>query len=245
MHRTGVHGRDQHAGHGEVDAVELLAGDLVDGVEPLQRLAGDRPVLRILELHFLRRLELGRRRGDGAIGGLLARAVGDDAVGGGAFARRHLPVGRGRCDQHLAGHGAALADILVAFTDAAAAAGREILPDAVALQVLARGRILPGDFGPVAIQLFGDELGEAGQRALSHLRARDADHHLVVGMDHHPGVDLLNLRGMGRHEGNGKAQREAASDGSAAHQEAPSVEGRAAQRQAAERALDRHDASSP
>ena len=34
-HRAGAHGGDQHAGHGEVDAVELLAGDLVERVEPL------------------------------------------------------------------------------------------------------------------------------------------------------------------------------------------------------------------
>ena len=48
-------------------------------------------------------------------------------------------------------------------------------------------------FDPVALELLGDELGEAGQRALAHLGAGDADHHLVVGMDHHPGVELLHL----------------------------------------------------
>jgi hypothetical protein len=239
-HGAGADGRDQHSRHGEIDAKDLLAGDLVERVEALQRLAGDLPVLGILQLHVLGRFELGRRGGDRAIAELLARLVGDDAVGRAAFGRRHLPLGRCRGDQHLARHGAALADILVALADAAAAAGREVLPHAVALQVLTRSRIFPGDLVPVAFQLLGDELGETGERALAHLGAGDADHHLVVGVDHHPGVDLLHLGGVRRLERNRKTEREAAGNGGAAHEETPSVEGRAA-----ERGLDRHDASSP
>ncbi len=47
VHRAGLHGRVQHVGKDNVGTVELLAGDLVDRVEALQRLAGDRPVLGI------------------------------------------------------------------------------------------------------------------------------------------------------------------------------------------------------
>ena len=44
------------------------------------------------------------------------------------------------------------------LADAAAAAGREIAPDALARRVLAGGRKFGRDPGPVAFQLLGDEL---------------------------------------------------------------------------------------
>ena len=243
-HRAGPHRGDQHAGHREVDAVDLLAGDLVERVEPLQRLAGDRPVLRILELHFLGRLELGRRGRDRAIAELVARGlVGDDAVGRIALGRRHLPLGCRRRDQHLARHGAAFADILVALADAAAATGREVLPDAVAPEVFARRRVFGGDLAPVAVQFLGHELGEARQGALAHFRAGDADDHLVVGLDHDPGVEFLGLGGLCRTvaEGNAEAQGEAAGNGGGAGDKAPATERRTTKRGL----MDRHDASSP
>jgi len=43
-----------------------------------------------------------------------------------------------------------------------------------------------------------DELREAGERALSHLGARDADDHRVVGLHHDPGIDLRRPRGLRR-----------------------------------------------
>ena len=65
----------QHAGQLDVDRVDLAAVELVGGVEPLQRLAGDLPVLRILELDALRigRRQLGRGGGDLAVAGRAAR----------------------------------------------------------------------------------------------------------------------------------------------------------------------------
>src|SRR3712207_8651571 len=52
----------------QVDAVDLLARELVRRIEPLERLASDRPVLRRLERHVLRRLERGCHGGHAAIG---------------------------------------------------------------------------------------------------------------------------------------------------------------------------------
>src|SRR5262249_15561763 len=49
---------------------------------------------------------------------------------------------------------------------------------------------LGDDLRPVAFELFGDELGEAGESALTHFRPRDADHHGVVGTDHDPDIDF-------------------------------------------------------
>ena len=50
-----------------------------------------------------------------------------------------------------------------------------IAPHALARDVLPGRRILGRDLRPVALELLGDELGEAGERALAHLGARDAD----------------------------------------------------------------------
>ena len=152
----------------------------------------------------------------------------DDAVGGGAFRDRHLPfIGRG-LDQHHACGGAALADIVLGGADAAAAAGREIAPGALARHALAGRGKFGHDLGPVAFQFLGDELGEAGERALAHLRARDADHHGVVGPDHDPGVDFGRAVGGADDRGSAKgkieAEREPGADRGGADDEGTAVE---------------------
>ena len=225
--RQVLDGGDQHAGHLDVDAVDLLAGELVGGVEALEALAGDLPVLGVLELDVLRGFELGGRFRHLAVGDLAARRlVGDHAVRRAAFGRRHLPFIGGGLDQHGAGGGAGLADILVRGADAAAAAGRHVAVDALAREALAGGRIFGGDLGPVAFELFGDELGEPGERALAHFGTRDADHHGVVGPDHHPGIDLGRAV-RGAHdvgtERKTQAEREAAADGGGADHEGAAI----------------------
>src|SRR5262249_15399188 len=59
----------QHAGQPHVDGVDFAAVELGSGVEPLQRLARDLPVLRVLERDALgiRRGELGGRGRDLAV----------------------------------------------------------------------------------------------------------------------------------------------------------------------------------
>jgi hypothetical protein len=137
--------------------------------------------------------------------------VPNDAVGNGELAHRHLPfLGRG-LQQHQAGHGAAAADIVLRAADAAAAAGRHVTPDPLAGEVLAGGDPIDGHLLPVAFELFGDELGETGERALAHLRARDTDHGGVVGLDHHPGVDLGAVGG-GLRRGRVDAERDVESE---------------------------------
>src|SRR6202046_1217220 len=107
----------------------------------------------------------------------------NDAVGGGAFRRRYLPfVSRG-LDQHDPGGAAALADVLLRGSDAAAAAGRKFAPDPFASDVLARGRIFGGNFRPVAFELFGNELRKTRERTLTHFGARDPDHDGIIGLD--------------------------------------------------------------
>ena len=53
----------------------------------------------------------------------------------------------------------------------------------------------------IRLQLLGHQLGEAGERALPHLRAGDADHDGVVRADHHPGIDLGRAVGGAHHVG--------------------------------------------
>ncbi len=80
------------------------------------------------------------------------------------------------------------------------------------------------DLFPVALQLFGDELGKSGAGALPHLRAGDADHAGVVRLDDDPGIDLdtgggtLRLRGTAERQM--EAERQAAARGSGADDEA-------------------------
>ena len=104
QHRGGVHALDlaaedravldrgvEHAGQLQVHTVDLRARDLVRRIEPCQPLAGELPVLRILERHVGRRRELRRGGGDLAVGRAASgRRVRDHAVGGHAFGRPGL-----------------------------------------------------------------------------------------------------------------------------------------------------------
>ena len=200
----------KHARHLDIDAVDRLAGDLVDDVEPFLARADQRPVLGILEGHALGRLAARGRGGDLAERDLaLARHVGDDPVLRGAFGGRHVPVrGRGG-DQHRSRRGAGLAQIILRGADRAAAAGRHVAPYAVATEILLRRCVLGADLLPVALQLFGDQHRERRERALAHLGAGDADHDGVVGPDHDPGRDLGRTIGCAHHGGAAEGDIEA------------------------------------
>src|SRR5262249_12332804 len=108
---------------------------------------------------------------------------------------------------------------------ALAAGGEEVTPHALAGDVLARRRKLVGDLRPVALELLGDHLGEAGQRALSHLGAGNADDDGLVGLHEHPGVDLgAGVGGLGIAERQAESKREPATSGSGADQERAAVD---------------------
>src|SRR5262249_57188706 len=90
----------------------------------------------------------------------------------------------------LASGGAGFAHISVRGADAAAAAGREVTPYPLARDALAGRGIFGRDLRPVAFELLSDELGEPGERALTHLGAGNANDHRVVRPGHHPRVEL-------------------------------------------------------
>ncbi len=188
-----------HAGQVQVGAVDLFARELVSGIQPRHRRADQLPVLRVLEGHGLGRCERRCGGGNGAVAHAApAGDVGHDAVFGPALAGINAQALGSRPDQHLAAGGTALPHILVAAANAAAAAGGEIAPDPVPGQVFPRGRIFRLDLRPVALQLFGDQLGKACERALAHFGTRNTDHHSIVRVNECPGRDLAGVTGQGR-----------------------------------------------
>src|SRR5262249_18748500 len=138
LHRALLDRGGEHSGQLEIGAVDLLAGNLVHGVEALDALAGDLPILRILERDVLRRLDLGGGFRHFAVGwGAAGRRVRDHAVRCAPLGPRDFPVVGGGLFEHLAGRRAAFAHIFVRGADAAAAAGREVTPYPLARDALA------------------------------------------------------------------------------------------------------------
>ena len=68
-YRAGLDGRVEHARQLQINGKDLAAVELVRGIKPLERLAGDLPVLGIPELDGLgiRRRQLGRCGSDLAV----------------------------------------------------------------------------------------------------------------------------------------------------------------------------------
>ncbi len=200
-HRARLDRRVEHAGHAHINGVELAAVELVAGVQALDRLAGHLPGLGILQDDGLGvgRRQLGRRGSHLAVAGAApAGGVRDHAVGHTQLGHRHLPfVGR-RLQQHQPRRRATAAHVVVRGADAAAAAGAHLAPCALGCEIALRRNLLGADLGPVALQLFDHQLRQAGERALPHLRARDADHATLIGPHDDPDVELAAFaRGLG------------------------------------------------
>src|SRR5262249_43193732 len=116
-----------------------------------------------------------------------------------------------------------LPHVLVRLPHAAAAPGGELAPGALSLDALAGRRVLDGHLVPVALELLGDELSEAGDRALAHLGAHGADDGAVVRADRDPDGDLGRaVRGahdFGSERGQAQSEREPAADRGAGDEE--------------------------
>ena len=225
-YRTVLDCRVEHARQLQIDGEDLAAVEFVRGVEPLERLAGELPVLWILELDGLgiRRREFCRGGSDLTITDrTLARPVGNDAVGYGQFACRDIPLVGGGLQQHQACGSAATANIILRGADPAAAAGAHFAPGPLAREIAARRDAFGRHLVPVTLQFFRHELCNAGERALPHLRARDPDHAGVVGLDRDPDVDFgrstLRLRGVDAERHVQSERQTAARDGRRADDE--------------------------
>ncbi len=213
VHGAGLGHRHQHTGHGEVGAVHQGAVELVQGVQPRLVLTGNAPVFRVFEADGLGfgRFDVIGRLGHGAEGGgAPAGLVGNHPLGNGALTGGHLPLPGGSFSQHHTGSGAALTQILMGATNRRRAGSELTPPDIVALAVPARLDQFEVHLVPVAFQILGHQLRQAGQRALAHFLTGDADQHRLIGLNHHPGVHLgrLGLRQCGLTEGHGKTEYE-------------------------------------
>ena len=190
-HRAIHHRGIQHAWHGDIHAVNQFSCGFFDGIQPGQPFAGNLPVFRVFEFDLGRSGEFGRCGRNLSIrSGARSRSVGNDALGDGAFSYGYFPFVCRSLHQHQTRRRAALAHIVLRATDALAAAGGKTTPRALARNTLAGGGVFGGDLGPVTFKLFGHELCQTGQGALPHLGACDAYDHLVIGLNHHPGVHL-------------------------------------------------------
>ena len=136
--------------------------------------------------------------------------MGDHAFADSHLAHCNAPLVGSRLQQHGAGRSPALTHVILRAAYAPAAAGGHVAPDALAGQVLAGRDHLYFDARPIAVELFGNQLGQAGVGALAHFSAGHADDAGFVGLHHHPGIDLGGV--AARTLGGGrkvKAQRQA------------------------------------
>ena len=190
-HRALRHRGIQHAGHLRIDTVALTTHDGVLDVAPLHRLAGNLPVLRVFQCHFLRCRLLGCGIGQLAVAQLLVAGLVDDhAVLRHAFTRRDIPLLGSSGDQHFACGGTGLAQIFLRVANSAAAHGRHIAPDALAAHLLVGQGVFDLDLLPVGFQFLGHQLRCRGHAALTHLGAGVLDDHGVIGTHLHPGIDF-------------------------------------------------------
>ena len=170
--RTVLDCRVEHARQLQIDGEDLAAVELVRGIQPLQRLAGDLPVLWILELDGfgIRRRELGSCASNLAVTDrTLARPVRNNAIGYGQFAGRDIPLVGGGLQQHQARRRPSTSNIVLRRPDSAAAAGTHFAPGALAREIASRRDAFGRYFIPVTLQFLGHELCEAGKCALTHL----------------------------------------------------------------------------
>ncbi len=92
--------------------------------------------------------------------------------------------------QHQACCSASTPNIILRRAYPAAAARAHFAPGPLAREITARRDAFGRHLIPVTLQFLRNELCNAGECALPHLRARDADHAGVVGLDRDPDVDF-------------------------------------------------------
>ena len=78
--------------------------------------------------------------------------------------------------------------------NALATTGGKTAPHPVAREALTGRCVLSRHLGPVALQFLGHHLCQAGKGALPHLGTGDTNDDRIIGLNHHPGINLRNLR---------------------------------------------------
>src|SRR5439155_21667684 len=193
-HRAGDDRRVHHVRHFEIDSVLRRAVDLERHVEPRQPATDELELIWRLDRGLLVELDRGRLDREFAIAERAAgRLVRDLAHRRSALGRGHAPALRRRRDQALTRARPGLLDQLAGLAHRAAAAGAQATVDLVVPEITIGGSVFRLDERPVAFELLGEDLRERGETALPHLGAAVADDDGIVGLDHHPGVDLAGI----------------------------------------------------
>ncbi len=219
-HFGAKHGRvgdQRHLGAGrlEVHAELLVAGGLGARIEPLDGLADQAELLRVLQRHGGGHRLLHGRIGHGAVAGLLAGGARQHAVGRLDLGRRHLPLLGGGRHQHGAGPGADFAVLGKRVGDGAGTARHLDAERGVLVLLAGRGQ-LAAHLRPVGIKLLGDQHRQRRLHALAEFEPVDLHRYAVVRRNVEEGIRLvdLGLLGLGVGEavraGHEKAQHQPA-----------------------------------
>ncbi len=194
-HRAGHDRRMHHVGHVKVDAVLCGAVDLERHVEPRKPPADELELIGLLDRGLLVELDRGRLDRQLAVSKRAAgRFVGDLTHRRRAIGRRHVPAPRRRSDEAFACARPRLLDHLAGLAHGAAPAGAQAAIDLVVPEIAVGRGVFRFHQGPIAFELFGENLRQSREGALPHLGAAVADDHAVIGIDHDPGVDLASAR---------------------------------------------------
>ena len=183
-YRTGLQRCELHVGQYRIDAVDGLAVDLVGGVEPLQRLADQHEILRVLQRDILWWHLAARRERQRAIGKLApAVPVHDLAIGGRAACRIDLPLLRGGLDQHGARARAGSAQMRPPRPDRIGIAGGLNAEQRIAVELVAGRCVLQRHPREIGVELFRQNHGYRGVDALPHLDLRHHQRRLAGWID--------------------------------------------------------------
>ena len=188
----------QHAGQLQVNTEIFAAIHLVGRIQTAHGLTRNAPLARLFKGEGFRvwGRELGGIQSHLSVRDRAAgNGVGDDPLFSQQFAHGHLPTVGGSLHEHQAGGSTPAPHVVVRGADAAAATSGHIAPSPFAGQALAWRGHFGGDFGPIAIQLFGHQLRQAGSGALPHFGAGNANHTGVIRLDHHPNIDFVGSEG--------------------------------------------------
>ena len=186
---AGYHG-GEHAGQAHVNAVVLLAAGFGLGIKPAGGLADDAELFRVFEGDLLGHGLLHGGLGQRAVAQFFAAGAHHKACVGAQGGCVHPPLrGSGR-HQHGAGAGTQLAVLGVRVFQRVGAAREVHAKGGVGIGGVGVA-VHAAHFGPVGVQLFGQDHGQAGLHALAKVQAVDGDGDGAIGVNAHKGRGLL------------------------------------------------------
>jgi hypothetical protein len=94
-----------------------------------------------------------------------------------------------------------LTQVFVRFPNATATTGGHVFPNLVPPHVFVDIGVLGANFGPIALQFFGHQHGQARHGALTQFGASDANDDAVIGLNDDPMRDFCDTTAARSHGG--------------------------------------------